>query len=254
VTRASNGSSGPRARCSSRTVQATREELSRAQDDGGEVASYGCLAAITGGVGWTLWGVAGWIGSWFGEGARRTGNWVGLIGAVVFMGYITLVVSRHIGRRRKLRNSDANQGLVEELEVTTGRVMELNSDHSSTDPAVCFDLGEGRLLLLVGQWQWEPRIFGVPDGEEPESTDEINETVPNQLPAPWSFPSDSFVLRRLPVSGEVLSVEVRGAFVKPEKGTAWLTAAEGRDFHESMILKGTLDDVETALKQVRAGK
>lgn len=200
--------------------------------------------------GFAFWTFAGWIGSWFNEGARGVGHWVGISAALGLGIYLTMLVGREMARKARRAVPGAEYGMVEEMHVTTGRVMVLQSDHSSMDPAVCFDLGEGRLLLLVGQWMCGPKKFGVPRGEALEASDEIQETVPNGLPPPWSFPSESFVLRRLAASGDVLSIRVKGVFVKPEQGSATLVAAEGRGYMESMILTGSLDDVEEALKQV----
>jgi hypothetical protein len=236
----------------SMTPMAEEERETGKRRAGMDFASWGCLTVVMGGgLGTGLWMACGWIRSKFGPSGQSTGRWIAVLITVVVFAAMAISFRRSEKKDQTRSKTDVESGQVQELRVRTGRVFELMGEHSSIDPALCFDLGGGRLLLLVGQWLINDyQLFGVPAGVDPESDDEITETIPNRLPAPWSFPSQSFVLRRLPESGQVLSIRVEGEFVKPEASDIVLASKGRHVLLDSMVIEGTLDDLPGVLARL----
>jgi hypothetical protein len=93
----------------------------------------------------------------------------------------------------KRETSGPDQSTVEVMEVEATRVFDI--EHlGSHGPAYCFFTGDGRALLLVGQW-----LMGIP-----------------------KFPSLSFRLSRWADDGRPIRIEVTGRRLKPEHSTVGL--------------------------------
>jgi hypothetical protein len=99
---------------------------------------------------------------------------------------------REVNQREQLK-SDAHA--VEVTEVEASHVLDI--EHlGSYGPAYCFFVGEGKALLLVGQWLLDCR----------------------------SFPSSSFRLHRWSDTGKPIRIEPTGKRIKPQESTARLRA------------------------------
>jgi len=114
--------------------------------------------------------------------------------------------------RRKLR-LDMERGVVELVIVDGADVVLATSN--AVHPFFAFALEGGKVLALLGQWLWEARIYGAQSSGVIET-----EQQGNGLPAPWSFPATAFTVHRLPRSGDVLRIEVRGEYLAPVAGDA----------------------------------
>jgi hypothetical protein len=172
--------------------------------------------------------------------ADEAGAWAGrAIGLVPFT-ILALSYGRHERAWRRRYAADVAGGEVEVLEVETDRAVALEVDHSSVDPAIVIELGEGKCLLLDGQWAWNPEIFGAkvrPEEDDPPWW--------NGLPPPHAFPTRRFTLTRLPVSGEVLGIEPQGDYLAPEK-TVGVDLAK-REPRPSETLAGSIDAIDALL-------
>ena len=197
-----------------------------------------------------LWWCLGWLGALIGPKWARLGHIVGACAGIFALLVAVSGVGKIAQRDRVRLKADLDKGEVEILDVRTSRVCTLEAEHSSIDPAVCFDLGGNLLLLLVGQWMWDSKTYVGPKGEKPPPSggDEGDDYV-NAFPPPWSFPSAEFTLRRLPESGEVLSIVPKGDYVKPEKSKVTLAPTEA-GFRESQILRGSLDDLRRVIESI----
>ncbi len=167
---------------------------------------------LFGQLGWSL-GIAFWP------------HWAGLwqfigwsIAALVF--YVPM--RKFVLRQQKTKSdlsADLEEFIVQEIVVAycdSSKVRVQGSDEA----ALLVDLGQGRGLLLHGEYLTQHVTYGA-------ST--ASDTMPeffNGLQAPWSFPSDRFVLTRLPKSGRVLGITVHGDYVEPVESELVLPAME----------------------------
>ncbi len=192
-----------------------------------EWASYGCLFLF-----WLLPGLGAPLVGW--AFAGRLGALVGA--GLAVGGLLTLVRSfRHFeGKRQSRGRRDLADAQVECLEVVTADVVELDPV-GDNDPALCFQIAPGTLLLLQGQWLREPSIYGAPENEDDPLDDRLN-----GLPDPFSFPAAAFELVRLPHSGRVLSLKPAGAYVHPRRVHGELLDLD-RHPADSEILTGSLE-------------
>ena len=203
-------------------------------------ASWGCITII----GLVLVGPFSWLGGRLGSDAFGS-PWVGAIaGALIgFAGYLALALSyRRSELPQRLRAAaDVKGGEVQALLVETTRAIELEVDHSSVDPAILIEVDEGQLLLLCGQWLRDPEIYGSNQPPAEDDTPWWNDLAP-----PHAFPARRFTVTRFPHCGEVLSIEVEGEYLAPERTVG--TDLAGLAPRPSEIRKGTLDRVEDALQ------
>jgi hypothetical protein len=133
-----------------------------------------------------------------------------------------------VGHHRDLRNAGrrlSEPEPVEVLEVRASRVADVEAP-GSTGPALCFELADGQLLLLRGQWLLEPSLYRapVPDG------DDGRDDRFNALDDPYAFPSDHFSLHRWrggegAVDARPFWIQVHGRYLPPEQSTARLPRA-----------------------------
>ena len=162
--------------------------------------------------------------------------------ALAFFGVPAIGYAKYERAQRRLGRADVRGGHAEEIVVEAERAVALAVDHSSVDPAICIDIGEGKVLLLCGQWAWEPTIYGAATAAE--------EDPPwwNGLAAPHSFPSRQFRLTRLPATGKVLAIAVDGDYLQPEGPVGIDLARLGP--RPSQILDGSLDRIGETLTRL----
>jgi len=212
--------------------------------------NLGCGAILA--VGWSA-GLAWLLGkmcSLFGAHWITIGKTTGgVLGGLLFLHFVR-IMWKSLQEERGRFKRDIEKGEVEVFDIQTGRVSELHGDHSSIDPAICIDLGDNRVLLLIGQWIWDADRYVNSEGKTPDPINEDHDGHFNRLPAPWSFPSARFVLRRLPESGHVLSISPEGSYIKQENSKIVLVAKHGRDYRESQILQGSMDNLSAAIEAI----
>jgi hypothetical protein len=210
-----------------------------------DVASFGCLTIFFGIIPIVLLGKLGaWVGGFASAQSAASGRWIGwLVGIGVFGWALATFIP--YARRQQLRGrKDADEQLVEEIAVSQARVVEILLI-SDNEPILAFDIGDGRILFLQGQWLREPSTYGAPPQEgDPE------EQFLNGLPKPFSFPSTAFTVARLPHSGRVLRITVRGDYPAPEKKIEALRREY--EFRDSELFDGELEDIAGVLTREHA--
>ena len=177
---------------------------------------------------------------------RGAGTGAGVIIAVIFVVRGVTLLRRELAPTRAAGQEDLDGGVAHELRVEGARWLALQPDSDSIEPALCADIGGGRLLFLVGQWLWEPGLYGDTDeAAEKARKEDAGEGYVNGLPPPFAFPTADFTLRRLPSSGTVTRIEIRSDYVTPAAGPA-IAAKAGR-YPDSAVTEGRLNRVEQAL-------
>ncbi|MEM7313843.1 MAG: hypothetical protein AAF497_11895, partial [Planctomycetota bacterium] len=184
--------------------------------------------------------IGGWLGGFLSPdvavAARYGGLLVGLAGLVY--GYITYWPYER--ERRKQAEADSSDAVIEELSVKTSRVAEIFC-LSSHEPCLVFDLGQDRLLYLHGQWiRWDSTY------DAPSIIDDGNDEFFNLHEPPFSFPADEFVVTRLPNSGYVFGIEIKGEYLEPDDPIDALKREF--NFNDCEIIPGLIDDVANSLQ------
>lgn len=183
------------ARWSSHRRAATPDELARLRRHTRTAGWFAWLLVLFA-LAWDGWLFAIWF-SW----GTKSPHWEQpMIQAIWLLALLVAALVR-IARRRSISGpaqADLRDATVEAIEVADAEVVELRSSRAHRDPAVAFALEGGRTLLLVGPWLLAAATYGVAAASD----------------APL-FPACAFTVHRWPRSGEVLHIEVRGAFVVP---------------------------------------
>ena len=129
---------------------------------------------------------------------------------------------------------------VDVLEIDAARYVR-NEAETANSPEYYFDLGDRKVLLLSGQWLWDPDTFGL---ETPEEDDDKSES---EVP----FPSRAFVVHRMRTGGLVLRIEILGDRIPPEgeftfrtSPPKWVSSCAHRmDWICSLILEGDFEEL-----------
>lgn len=212
------------------------------------MAGWGCMVIVMGGGGFGFYLAAGWLAGLFGPNAEHIGRWIGALAAIALFVSLAVSYGRYVGRKSKRRSAaTARDEVVEELRVHSDRAVAIEGDHSSIDHGVCIDIGQGKLLLLVGKWLRDAKRLGI-DGTN-ASTDDEGDNYLNGLPPPVAFPATEFTLRRLRATGDVLSMRVQGTYVIPRGQPYPLSAADFEDLPESAVLEGEIGDLASAMRR-----
>lgn len=210
-----------------------------------DVASFGCLALFFGVLPVLLLGKLGaWSGAFVSQRASASGRWIGWslgIGVCVW----AIIKFLPYERRQRLRGrEDAIEQVVQEISVSDPRVIEIGLINDN-EPILAFDIGDGKILFLQGQWLREDSIYGAPRQQgDPE------EQFLNGLPEPFSFPSTAFTVTRLPHSGRVTSIRVQGDYLPPERTVEALKREY--EFGDSELFDGAFDDIAGVLARAHA--
>lgn len=204
------------------------------------IASYGCLVAFFAAVGMVVAWLGGWLGLFVSLRAVTTGRCIGagLSLGLFFYALFSLIPLERRSRRRAAKDWESQS--VEELAVSQPRVVEIGLINDN-EPILAFDIGQGRLLFLQGQWLRDETIYGA---KAPEEDDPFDQYL-NGLPPPHSFPSTEFTVVRLPHSGRVLGIRVSGEYLRPSETVEALK--RGYEFGNSEILSGRLEDIAGVL-------
>jgi hypothetical protein len=221
----------------------TDSERKRLRGEAGpHLGAWGCLLALFLPAAALMIWAGGAVAALFSEGARNAGTLFAVVLAAVFVFRGVRLLQRELGPRREAAREDLASGVAEEIRVEEARWVVLRTDHTSIEPALCAQIGGGKLLFLVGRWLRDGALYGA--AEQGASDDA--QTYLNGLPPPRAFPSASFTIRRLRASATVLRIDVAGDYVEPEVGPQ-ITAKAGR-YPESAITEGKLTRVDRAVE------
>ncbi len=206
-----------------------------------DAASYGCLTVMFGIGPVVLLALGGgWIAKFVAPAHVGVGRAIGVAaGIAVFLSALVTFIRFELRERRRAA-ADVKDMAVQEIEVRDPRVVEIGLINDNA-PILAFDIGNGRLLFLQGQWLInDDSLYDAP----PLKGDAYDEYV-NGLPPPHSFPSRAFTLTRLPHSGRVLKIRVAGDYSRPEREVEALRPEY--DFGDSELFDGELDEIANAL-------
>lgn len=181
-----------------------------------------------------FWMVGRKIGEAFSEQVSRTlqvSGWA--LGALLFAGLMYLSWRQRVDYRAFVKS-----GNVQEVDVREAKWVELETVNS--DPILVVDIGLGKLLILHGQWLWNPEVYGSPPLQEDPTEDTFN-----GLSGHLAFPSSGFTLIRRPDTGEVLAIRPSGEYLPAE---SFDPAGEfPPPVSESQLVEGSLADLSSVL-------
>jgi hypothetical protein len=210
-----------------------------------DVASFGCLTIFFGIIPIFFLGKLGaWIGGFASGQWVVHGRWIGWLVGIVTFGWALATFIPYARRQRMRGCFDADKQIVQEIAVSQPRVVEIFLI-SDNEPILTFDIGDGKILFLQGQWLRDPSTYGAP-----QQNDDPEEQFLNGLPKPFSFPSTAFTVTRLPHSGRVLRIMVHGDYLVPEKKVEALRREY--EFGDSELLVGALEDIAGVLAREHA--
>jgi hypothetical protein len=114
-----------------------------------------------------------WLGGFISEDAGKYGAWLGcLLGVILFVvALVRFVPYERRQRRPAVRDREAQ--LVQEIHVVDPRVIEIRLI-SDNEPILAFDVGDGKILYLQGQWLREEKTYGTLAREEDPHEEFIN--------------------------------------------------------------------------------
>ena len=204
-----------------------------------DVASLGCIVVIGAGPARPSGKLGHWLGAFVSLNGAQYGQWIGWAIAVAI--YIPALISfvAYERKQRKLAQADNTNQIVQDIHVTNPRVIEV-AFVGNTGPNLAIDIGDEMILFLHGKWPYNYDIYGA---ESPKN-DEGDERF-NSVPEPHSFPCTEFTVSRLPGSGQVLHIQVAGAYIQP--ATAVHALKPEHDFRPSEIFCGSLEEIAGVL-------
>jgi hypothetical protein len=169
--------------------------------------------------------------------------WAPVVVAATVAGALLMlsVYHRDLGRlRQRLSEPDP----VEVLEVRASRVLDVEAP-GSTGPALCFELTNGQILLLYGQWLLDHSTYRAP-----RPADDGNQDHFNELDAPHAFPSDHFVVHRWRGEARPFWIEVCGGYLPPVESPVRLgQAARARELE---VFPGSIESLQADLDRALA--
>ncbi len=131
--------------------------------------------------------------------------------------YITL--RSHVRRYRldSVRAKDYKQNLVEIIRLTDTSFITVvdNNDNS----LFLFDLDGNKTLIIGDDVEWCPELFGLPALDEYDDIDDENDDGEDYGPGSKPdipFPNTDCLIHRLPNSGRILKIELRGEKQNPK--------------------------------------
>lgn len=222
------------------------EERSFAADVDGLRTAPGCVLVLIGAGAVGLGLLAGFLASLVSEGWRT--------GGMVFGGVVALVAGALFFRRfvrterafRKRLDTDLAGGEVEEIVVECDEAIELDLEDSSLAPALVFDIGDDKLLVIAGGSLRNTTLYGSDDQlVDDDALEGFEDVWWNGLRPPHAFPARRFTLVRLPMTGDVISLTPGGDYLAPARTIAFDLGRYNPQ--PSQIVKGTLDDLDKAL-------
>lgn len=158
---------------------------------------------------------------------------------------------RHMSRNCMRAREDLVSGVVQILHVRGGRVV-VKEPYNDEGRALIFDVGDGWLLLLQGDWLYDESTYGAPARslDEVEAADDTGHI--NGVPDPHGFPSGDFELDRAERSGIIFGIRVRGPYLEPCRTAGWKEIKPGLDDAMSVLVPGDLGQIAAAFREPRA--
>jgi hypothetical protein len=123
--------------------------------------------------------------------------------------YMSVAVFRILTMRARDAAADLRYGYLHVVAVKCSRVVQ-QKEFNDEGPIYFFDLGDERILLLWGQWLYNPHV-GLNNESQIEDSDSTEEEDEPE------FPCTEFVLHRCPALGRVLRLEVGGIALRPSR-------------------------------------
>lgn len=128
---------------------------------------------------------------------------------------------------------------IEILDIEATRAIDIQAP-GSTGPAVCVDVGDGQILLLYGQWLYDPTLYRAPEPDEDKGDESWN-----GLPAPNAFPATAFRLHRWDGENQPFWIEIRGDYLAPEETAIQLRCANAQKLPKSVeVFAGRLETLQ----------
>lgn len=159
----------------------------------------------------------------------------GVVSGVLLALSVNSILAHHRDVKRRERRL-AEPEPIEVIDVQASRVFEIEAP-GSTGPALCFELEEGQVLLLYGQWLLEHTLYRAP-----RPVDDGNQERFNLANDPFGFPSDRFALHRWRGEARPFWIEVRGKYLAPESSPVQLPRRA--KIREVEVLAGALGSLQ----------
>ncbi len=184
--------------------------------------------------------LGGWIGDKFDK--EELGHLIGRGLAIAYFISTSASYYKWEKKQREKANKDLNKKNIEEIEIETGEVYEIDLINNN-EPILCFNIGDSKLLYLQGQWLRDYSTYGL--SKDP-CIDDLGEDSINSLPEPYGFPRTKFKVTRATTSGEVFKIELSGEYLKPKKNIDALKSEY--DFNMSEIFEGGIEHLPSILE------
>ena len=123
----------------------------------------------------------------------------------------------------------------------TARVIQ-QQEYGDEGLILYFELDGETILLLWGQWLFDPHTYGAEDHIVPDDA----ETFLNAQDRPFAFPCKDFTVHRCLQSRRVLKIDTGGEPLSPMRTLDWREVLL-QDVGDCEILQGTLDDLPSAI-------
>ena len=151
---------------------------------------------------------------------------------------MSVAVFRILSMRARDAATDLRHGYVHVVAVKSARVVE-QKEFNDEGPIYFFELGDERILLLWGQWLYDPYVVlnyesRIEDSESIEAEDEPE------------FPCTEFVLHRCPALGRVLRLEVGGIALRPTRELEVHATPIG-EMNDCELLVGRFDELPNGI-------
>jgi hypothetical protein len=170
-----------------------------------------------------------------------------LVAGVLLAFSVYSIIGYHADLRKSARRLSEPEP-VEVLEVRASSVIDVQAP-GSTGPALCFELADGQVLLLYGQWLLEHCLYRAP-----RPADDGNQEHFNLLDEPHAFPSEHFSIHRWRGEARPFWIEVHGRYLPPQASPVQLgRTARVRELELVPGSPGSLqEDIDRAFRQPAA--
>jgi hypothetical protein len=165
------------------------------------------------------------------------GGALGIVGSIF--------AHRMFEKTRRESRVDIATGEVEVIEVESPTVVQ-QEETGDEGPIYYFDIGDGKLLFLWGQWLYDPHVYRVGDRSFVDEMEfESIADIPDEPDEP-PFPNSHFRIHRATHLGHVLSIELFGERLAPDRIIP-ASAVRLVAVPPSCILRGSLSNLQDAI-------
>lgn len=198
---------------------------------GPAVAFLGYLVGLAAEWGFSLLGLD--VAPYLHIGLAATGVCFGL--------FLSVCIYRAIKGAADAVKADLKDGRVQVIEVTNASVVQ-QEEYGDEGPILYFELNGETILLLWGQWLFDPHVYGAEDHIVADDA----ETFLNAQDREFAFPSTDFAVHRCLESRRVVKIEIRGEPLLPMRTLDW-GEVPLQNVRDCEILRGRLDDLPSAM-------